>query len=44
MDVSVDFVKTFKKDNSVTNLKIQTQSVSNDKYLKLYKIESNLKT
>ena len=36
------FVKTFKKDNSVTNLKIQTQSVSNDKYLKLYKIESNL--
>jgi LPS-assembly protein len=37
------FVKNFKgKDNSETTLQITTQEVSNDKYLKLYKIKSNL--
>ena len=36
------FVKNFKQDDTETNLNIQTQSVSNDKYLKLYKIQSNL--
>jgi LPS-assembly protein len=37
------FTKNFIGDkNSETNLSIQTQSVSNDKYLELYKIESNL--
>ena len=37
------FTKNFvNNENSETNLSIQTQSVSNDKYLELYKIESNL--
>ena len=35
------FTKNFvNNENSETNLSIQTQSVSNDKYLELYKIES----
>jgi len=37
------FVKNFKSsDNSDNTLNIAVQEVSNDKYLKLYKIESNL--
>ena len=37
------FTKNFvNNENSETNLSIQTQSVSNDKYLELYKIKSNL--
>ena len=37
------FVKNFKgKDNSDNNLQISMQKVSNDKYLKLYKIDTNL--
>ena len=37
------FTKNFSKNNdSETNITIQTQDVSNDKYLKLYKIDSNL--
>ena len=37
------FTKNFYGDNdSETNFTLQTQDVSNDKYLKLYKIESNL--
>ncbi len=37
------FVKNFKgKNNSDNNFEISLQDVSNDKYLKLYKIESNL--
>ncbi len=38
-----EFVKNFKgKDNSDNSLRIVTQDTSNDKYLKLYKIKSNL--
>jgi LPS-assembly protein len=37
------FVKNFKgNDNSETTFKLTTQDVSNDKYLKLYKLKSNL--
>ena len=37
------FIKNFKgKNNSNNELEINIQDVSNDKYLKLYKIESNL--
>ena len=37
------FVKNFKgKNNSDNSLSISLQDVSNDKYLKLYKIKSNL--
>ena len=37
------YTKNFKgKNNSDSNLEIQVQDVSNDKYLKLYKIKSNL--
>ena len=37
------FTKNFKgKKNSTNNLSINIQDVSNDKYLKLYKIKSNL--
>ncbi len=37
------FTKTFRgKDNSSNSLSLQTQDTSNDKYLKLYKIKSNL--
>ena len=37
------FVKNFKgKNNSNNNLELTVQEVSNDKYLKLYKIKSNL--
>ena len=37
------FTKNFtNNENSETNFSIQTQSVSNDKYLELYKIKSNL--
>ena len=37
------FVKSFKgKNNSESNLTLSVQDVSNDKYLKLYKIKSNL--
>jgi len=38
-----NFVKNFKfKNNSKSSLKIKTQTVSNDKYLKLYKIKTDL--
>ena len=37
------FVKNFKfKNNSKSSLKIKTQTVSNDKYLKLYRIKTDL--
>ncbi len=36
------FVKNFSGDKSESTISISTQNVSNDKYLKLYKIESNL--
>ena len=37
------FTKTFRgKNNSSNSLSLQTQDTSNDKYLKLYKIKSNL--
>ena len=37
------FVKNFKSKNNFDNtLEVNLQEVSNDKYLKLYKIESNL--
>ena len=36
------FVKNFEDNNSEGTLSISVQNVSNDKYLKLYKIESNL--
>tara|TARA_B100001059_G_C17834703_1_gene587177 strand:+ start:1397 stop:3793 length:2397 start_codon:yes stop_codon:yes gene_type:complete len=36
------FTKNFSNSDSNSTLNISTQNVSNDKYLKLYKIESNL--
>ncbi len=36
------YIKNFKGNNSENTLSLNTQSVSNDKYLKLYKIDSNL--
>ena len=37
------FVKNFKfKNNSKSSLKVKTQTVSNDKYLKLYRIKTDL--
>jgi len=36
------FVKNFKTENSDNNLELSLQNVSNNKYLKLYKIKSNL--
>ena len=35
-------MKNFSGDKSESTISISTQNVSNDKYLKLYKIESNL--
>ena len=38
-----EFTKNFKfSDDSNSNFKIKTQEVSNDKYLKLYKLKSDL--
>ena len=46
MEKNLIFFKTVKNlvtnNESETNITIQTQDVSNDKYLKLYKIDSNL--
>ena len=36
------FITNINKENSETTLSLSVQNVSNDKYLKLYKIESNL--
>mgnify|MGYP001277948346 CR=1 FL=1 len=36
------YIKNFKRNDSENTLSFNTQSVSNDKYLKLYKIDSNL--
>ncbi len=36
------YFKNFKRENSDNNLSVSFQNVSNDKYLKLYKIKSNL--
>ena len=36
------YFKNFKRENSDNNLSVSIQNVSNDKYLKLYKIKSNL--
>ena len=36
------FIKKFEKENTESNLELNVQHVSNDKYLKLYKVDSNL--
>ena len=36
------FTRSFKGKNNSDNIKLSVQDVSNDKYLKLYRIQSNL--
>ena len=36
------FIKNFSNESSESTLSLSVQDVSNDKYLKLYKIKSNL--
>ena len=36
------FVKKFQSSNNESSLEVNLQNVSDDKYLKLYKIDSNL--